>query len=219
VPLLAITPLTEALLPAVVELDRQTLGGLWSLDGYRRELDSPVSDLLVLVAASRVPDDLPDALGFGCLWAIADEAHIVTLMVHPDYQRQGLGQLLLTQLLQRARWRGLERATLEVRASNQPAISLYKKFGFQLIGQRRNYYQATEHDAGEDALIFWRKGLQEQGFESTLVTWQFELGDRLRQQGWSLHSFHPSQTHPPQSPDTIAAPDIRTQATPAEGLP
>lgn len=140
--------LTDELLPAVLELDQICLGGLWTEAGYRREIESPNSDLLVLRAAHQV-------IGLGCIWAILDEAHITTLAIHPDYHRQHLGQLLLTQLLQLARGRGLTHATLEVRKSNHRALSLYQKFGFQTAGERKKYYAD-----GENALILWRSQLQ-----------------------------------------------------------
>jgi [ribosomal protein S18]-alanine N-acetyltransferase len=167
------------MLPAVIALDQQCLGGLWSLDGYQRELDSPNSDLIGLFQRSRVPRD--DALiGFGCLWAILEEAHITILAVHPSYQRQGLGQVLLWQLLQSAHLRGLEWATLEVRPSNQAAIQLYAKFGFQEVGRRRRYYQ----DTGEDALILWRRGLQDAVFQQQLLIWEHSIQLRINQNGW-----------------------------------
>ncbi|MEM7062743.1 MAG: ribosomal protein S18-alanine N-acetyltransferase [Cyanobacteria bacterium P01_B01_bin.77] len=135
--------LTEELLPAVLELDQLCLGGLWTEAGYRREIESPNSDLLVLQTANQV-------MGLGCLWAILEEAHITTLAIHPDYHRQHLGQLLLTQLLQLARGRELTHATLEVRKSNHIALNLYQKFGFQTAGERKKYY-----GDGENALILW----------------------------------------------------------------
>ena len=148
--------LTDELLPAVLKLDHICLGGLWTEAGYRREIDSPNSDLLVLQANKQV-------IGLGCLWAILDEAHITTLAIHPDYHRQRLGQLLLTQLLQSACHRTLSHATLEVRASNQPALSLYEKFGFRTAGQRKRYYKD-----GEDALILWRSQLQTTDYQHHL---------------------------------------------------
>ena len=95
-------------------------------------------------------------VALGCLWSILDEAHITLLFVHPDHRRQGLGQQLLTRLLQSARSRGLAWATLEVSEKNTAALALYHKFGFETIGKRKAYYQKT----GEDALILWLKGLQ-----------------------------------------------------------
>lgn len=96
-------------------------------------------------------------LGSGCLWAILEEAHITTLAIEPDYQGKKLGLLLLSDLLTCALHRGLTRATLEVRASNQKALSLYQKFHFKEAGQRKSYYAD-----GENARILWRNHLQEQ---------------------------------------------------------
>ncbi|MEM8505586.1 MAG: GNAT family N-acetyltransferase [Cyanobacteria bacterium P01_D01_bin.1] len=96
-----------------------------------------------------------ELLGIGCLWAVLEEAHITTLAVEPRYQRKKLGLLLLTQLLLKAYDRGLTRATLEVRLSNQRARSLYQKFDFKEAGERKRYYAD-----GENARILWCSGLQ-----------------------------------------------------------
>jgi ribosomal-protein-alanine N-acetyltransferase len=171
--------LNTTLLPAVVELDRLCFGGLWTLEGYQRELDSPNSDLLVIV-----PEQSSSPLiGLGCYWAILDEAHITILGIHPQYQRHGLGQLMLCALLDRARQRDMARATLEVRASNQSAIFLYQKLGFQVAGRRKRYYT----DTGEDALILWRGGLQSNEFATLLATRSAEIHHRLTEQHWALH--------------------------------
>ena len=177
---LAIAPLTEALLPAAVALDRRCLGGLWTEDGYRRELDSPNSDLLMLQQAG----ESEEMIGVACLWAILEEAHITVLAIDPLYQRQGLGQAMLWMLLACAWKRGLEWATLEVRPSNQAAIGLYKRFDFQEVGTRRKYYAN-----GEDALILWRKGLQHPEFPSTLQQWRQEIAERLERSGWQWHDL------------------------------
>lgn len=139
----------EKHLDALVQLDQLCLGGLWTKEGYQRELSSPNSELLGLFDQQEI------LIGFGCFWAILEEAHITVLMVHPDSQGQGLGKFLLNSLLEAAVKRKLERATLEVRASNDVALSLYKKFGFKVAGTRKGYYKQT----GEDALILWRSGL------------------------------------------------------------
>lgn len=154
--------LTDEWLPAVLALDQICLGGLWTEAGYRREIESPNSDLLLLLVDQTV-------IGLGCLWAILDEAHITTLAIHPDYHRQYLGQLLLIQLLRLARQRTLTHATLEVRTSNHGALSLYQKFGFQTAGRRKRYYSD-----GEDALILWRSQLQTADYEQQLVNLENE---------------------------------------------
>lgn len=172
---LTIAPLVEALLPGAVALDQRCLGGLWTEDGYRREIDSPNSDLLMVQTKA----EQPQMIGLGCLWSILEEAHITILAIDPSYQRQGLGQALLLALLKSAWKRGLEWATLEVRASNQGAIALYQRFGFQEVGRRRKYY-----DNSEDALILWRKGLQHPEFPQQLRQWQSEVEERLVGSGW-----------------------------------
>jgi len=191
---LELKSLTVEQLSAVVKLDQLCLGGLWTEAGYQREIESPNSDLLVLVQsevlAPFIPnhsihpatDNAPTLIGVGCLWAILEEAHITLLGIHPDYQRQGLGQLLLAALLQNARLRGLEWATLEVRASNQAALSLYQKFGFQDVGRRKRYYKDTD----EDALILWRSKIQSPEFAEILLHWQQQIRDRLTLHNWQL---------------------------------
>jgi [ribosomal protein S18]-alanine N-acetyltransferase len=172
---LELKPLDESLLESVVALDQRSLGGMWTIEGYRREIESPNSDLWVLMAGR-------DLVGCGCLWAILEEGHITMLAIDPQVQRQGLGQALLLALLGSARRRGLEWATLEVRVSNRGAIDLYEKFGFERVGERKKYYQ----DTGENALILWRKGLQHPDFEETLRRWQTEMSDRLQKSNWHL---------------------------------
>lgn len=81
----------------------------------------------------------------------AGEAHILTLCVRKEYQGQGLGQLLLQHLIDVAKDHRAEVLLLEVRPSNQNAVHLYHKFGFNEVGTRPGYYPAKE--GREDALI------------------------------------------------------------------
>ncbi|WP_341527259.1 ribosomal protein S18-alanine N-acetyltransferase [Nostoc sp. UHCC 0302] len=170
--------LTPEHLSAILELDQACFGGLWTLEGYQRELESPNSDLLGLFS----PVSSLRLLGMGCFWSILDEAHITILAVHPQYHGQGLGQALLYSLIKTACDRGLERATLEVRASNSAAISLYQKFGFKTAGRRRRYYK----DNDEDALILWISELQEPQFQDNLDNWHTQVSDRLRKSSWHI---------------------------------
>ncbi|MEG4174299.1 ribosomal protein S18-alanine N-acetyltransferase, partial [Microcoleus sp. S13_C3] len=124
----------------------------------------------------------PTLIGIGCLWAILEEAHIIMLAIHPQFQGQGLGQALLLALLKSACDRQLERATLEVRDSNLAAVSLYKKFGFKEAGRRKRYYE----DTGEDALVMWRSGLEKPEFQRYLADEKREICDRLHQKNWHL---------------------------------
>ncbi len=185
-------------LPSAVELDQLCFGGIWAIEGYRRELDSPNSDLLGLWtwetddcesgqnrAGTHHPPPLqvpPMLIGIGCLWAILEEAHIIMLAIHPQFQRQGLGQALLLALLKSAHDRQLERSTLEVRDSNLAAVCLYKKFGFKEAGRRKRYYE----DTGEDALVMWRSGLEKPEFQRYLAVEKVQMCDRFNQKKWHL---------------------------------
>jgi ribosomal-protein-alanine N-acetyltransferase len=176
---LKIQSLTPEHLGELLELDKACFDGFWTMDGYRRELESPNSHFLGLFS----PFSSSALLGMGCIWSILEEAHITILAVHPQYHRQGLGQALLYSLLKTASDRGLERATLEVRASNNGAISLYEKFGFKTAGRRPRYYKDNE----EDALILWVCDLQQPKFFKILDDWHTIVNDRLSQSCWSLN--------------------------------
>ncbi|MBF2064278.1 MAG: ribosomal protein S18-alanine N-acetyltransferase [Calothrix sp. C42_A2020_038] len=175
---LEIQSLTHKHLSALVELDQACFGGLWTLEAYQREIDSPNSVLLGSIS----PPCHNELLGMGCFWSILEEAHITILAVHPLYQNQGLGQALLFSLLKKAFESGLERATLEVRVSNVSAISLYQKFGFKTAGKRRRYYK----DNDEDALVLWLSDIQQPKFADYLDTWLHIITQRLNKSGFSL---------------------------------
>lgn len=182
---LKLHPLEENQLDEVVELDRLSLGGLWTLEGYQREFYSPNGCLLALSMVN-CQTNRGKLIGCGCFWQILEEAHITLLAIHPDYQGRGLGQLLLCALLEDAVKRKLERATLEVRESNQVALSVYEKFGFKVAGRRKKYYQAT----GEDALVLWRGDLHHSSFAPELERWKKRITDRLLSQGFKVLPYN-----------------------------
>jgi [ribosomal protein S18]-alanine N-acetyltransferase len=179
---LKLKPLETEQLEQVVELDKLSLGGLWTLEGYQRELASPNSRLLAISIPKVSASQTEKIVGLCCFWAILEEAHITILAVHPDYQGQGFGKLLLCSLLQEAIAMKLERATLEVRELNHVALSLYQKFGFKIAGRRKRYYQKT----GEDALILWCGDLNQPEFISNLAMWQKQVSELLRENNWKL---------------------------------
>lgn len=81
------------------------------------------------------------------LWEY-DTCHIANIAVHAHYQRNGFGRMLLTDIIQRACYKGMKNVTLEVRASNFAAIGFYLNSGFERYGVYKNYY-----NDGETALI------------------------------------------------------------------
>ncbi|WP_455217118.1 ribosomal protein S18-alanine N-acetyltransferase [Kaarinaea lacus] len=81
----------------------------------------------------------------------ADEAHILNLCVASEFQRRGLGRIMLTTVLDEAKLHDVHNVFLEVRPSNSPALYLYEQLGFNEIGLRKDYYPAK--DGREDAVI------------------------------------------------------------------
>ncbi len=172
---LTIRPIAIAEIDTILLLDRLCFGGLWSIDSYRRELENENSHFLAIAVDPSLEPETGGIVGFGCFWAILDEAHITLLGIHPRYQGRGLGQLLLCALISRSREVEMARATLEVRESNQHAIHIYEKYGFQTIGRRKKYYQ----DTNEDGVIMWRGGLQHPHFQHQLNDWMTELHAKI----------------------------------------
>ena len=90
-------------------------------------------------------------VGYGILSVAAGEAHILNLCVDPTYRQLGYGDRLLDEILMRARRAEVTEIFLEVRPSNESAISLYEKSGFRQIAHRPAYYQARQ--GREDAAV------------------------------------------------------------------
>ena len=86
-------------------------------------------------------------LGFAGFWITADEAHITNIAVREIHRRQGIGELLLISIINLATGLNAGKLTLEVRASNIAAQSLYYKYGFTQVGLRRGYYTNNKEDA------------------------------------------------------------------------
>ncbi|MBT8201036.1 MAG: ribosomal protein S18-alanine N-acetyltransferase [Acidimicrobiia bacterium] len=96
-----------------------------------------------------IVDNGEGIVGYGGLMLAPDEAHVITLAVHPDHRGIGFGADLLRRLFTEARENGAQHLTLEVRASNHSARSLYERFGFQEAGVRKGYY------GNDDAIIMF----------------------------------------------------------------
>ena len=101
-------------------------------------------------------------LGFAAIWVMADEAHLTNIAVRRRHQRQGIGELLLISIIELATQLRANMITLEVRASNTSAQSLYHKYGFVKTGVRPGYYT----DNREDALLMSTESITSTPFQS-----------------------------------------------------
>ena len=102
--------------------------------------------------------------GFAGFWIMADEAHITNIAVRKIHYRMGIGELLLIALIDLATKLNARIITLEVRASNIAAQSLYSKYGFTQVGLRRGYYT----DDGEDGILMSTEDITSARFQAHL---------------------------------------------------
>jgi ribosomal-protein-alanine N-acetyltransferase len=93
--------------------------------------------------------------GYAGLMLTPDGAHVTTVAVDPARRRSGIATLLMCRLHEEALARGCDAMTLEVRASNVGARTLYEQLGYEAAGTRRGYYS----DNGEDAIVMWAYGI------------------------------------------------------------
>jgi ribosomal-protein-alanine N-acetyltransferase len=141
-PPVRIRRLTYSDLPAVLSIERRSFPTPWSLAMFVLELSKP-SGICLAATTDR------GMVGYLICSRYADVWHLMNVAVEPDMRRQGLATMLMQGLFDAA---GPDaRYTLEVRTSNDEAITMYRRFGFRPAGRRRRYY----HDNGEDALIMW----------------------------------------------------------------
>jgi ribosomal-protein-alanine N-acetyltransferase len=133
-------------LEQVTAIDRQSFNLPWPNHAYHYELTTNANALL-WVAEYTLPHGGQRVVGMIVVWLIVDEVHIATIAVDPAYRRLGIGERLLEVALQEGMRRGARQALLEVRAGNQAAQALYRKFGFETVGRRPRFYQDNFEDA------------------------------------------------------------------------
>lgn len=132
--------------PEVFALEQRIFPTPWTQKSYEFELErNPASEQWVIEASSEA--DEAQVVAYSVCWMLGDEMHIANIAVAPRFRRKGLGRRLLAHVLNRAAEKGLQSATLEVRASNQAALVLYARFGFVEIGRRPRYYSDNHEDA------------------------------------------------------------------------
>ncbi len=140
--MMRITEMKAHHVPQVAELEKLCFSAPWSEASITRELTCSYSFWLVAEDDGVVAGYIGSQISF-------PEADVMNVAVRPEYRRRGIGEILVEVLSTHLRNIDCESLTLEVRASNMPAIALYEKLGFTQVGRRPNYYR----DPKEDALI------------------------------------------------------------------
>jgi ribosomal-protein-alanine N-acetyltransferase len=142
-----VEPMDEHDLLEVVEIEETTGLSQWGWEAYRAELEKP--EAVMLVARRNMADELTGRRIGGYIAARlnGDELHVNNIGVWPETRRRGVGGALLGAALELAAGCGAVEAVLEVRASNLPALLMYERLGFAVVGERRKYYREPVEDA------------------------------------------------------------------------
>ena len=137
-------PMTMDDLYDVLEIERLSFSMPWTPDMFIVEFGNDNSCRRVIV-----DDSDGSVLAYMIYWTVLDEAHLMSIAVHPDRRGQGLGALLIENLIAEGREAGITIFSLEVNVRNSVAIAMYERFGFRGFGLRKKYYE----DTGDDALL------------------------------------------------------------------
>jgi ribosomal-protein-alanine N-acetyltransferase len=197
-----IRPMEYEDISQVAQIDREAFPGEWvfrSQSAYKRDLDNPSVRYIVACtqgdmsesqrqAMHKVPwfkrlfgddrnvDTPENIVGFSGFWMMMHEAHIIAIGVRDSYRRLGIGEGLLIATIELAQILNANVVTLEVRASNEIAQELYKKYGFRVVGRRPKYYSSD----GEDAIIMSTDNITSVPFQASLQQWKKAHAQRYR---------------------------------------
>lgn len=131
----------------VYEIEVESFKTPWTKEAFQNEIIiNTLAEYIVLLYDDQI-------IGYGGMWLIVDEIHITNIALATEFRGKGYSKVLIDALIQFGQEKQFEHMTLEVRESNQVAISLYEQFGFVSVGKRPKYYI----DTGEDALVMWKE--------------------------------------------------------------
>ena len=130
----------ETHISQIAALEKRSFSDPWSENSIAGELSSRLSYWLVAVENGEV-------VGYIGSQSVLGQSDMMNVAVHPDHRRKGIAEALILALSADLKERQNQCLTLEVRASNAPAITLYEKLGFDTVGRRPNYYRHPKEDA------------------------------------------------------------------------
>ena len=138
--MMKIISMTADHVPSVAALEAICFSDPWSENSVASELNNPLSLWLIALEDETV-------VGYVGSQTVMGETDMMNVAVHPNHRRQGVARSLIEALVQALKDLESHSLTLEVRASNEPAIALYTDLGFTEAGRRRNYYCNPKEDA------------------------------------------------------------------------
>ena len=124
-------------LSSIAELEKEAFGALNAEKTLLKELENKIAVYIVAISDGKI-------LGYIGIWNVCGEAEIINIAVRPEERRKGVGKFLLEEIFSYLRENDVSSLNLEVRESNISARSLYEKLGFEIIGERKKYYDGKE---------------------------------------------------------------------------
>ena len=148
--MITIEKMKKEYIDEVYEIDKLSVPIPWSKNSIEEEMNNMLAKFIVAKEDEKV-------IGFAMCWFVMDECHIGNIAVHPNFRNQGVATSLLNNLLDNCQEEhGTQNLLLEVRVSNEPAINLYHKLGFEDLVVRKHYYK-NPNGTYEDALIMTKE--------------------------------------------------------------
>ena len=141
-----VVPMTMEDAKELAILDQLCFSVPWSEKSFLEEAKNPLATYFVAKEDEKI-------VGYGGIWNVSGEGQITNIAVHPDNRKKGIASGILKELISNSK--SCEKIFLEVRESNNAAICLYEKYGFEKCGVRKNFY----HSPQENGIIMIRKGM------------------------------------------------------------
>lgn len=177
-PTVHLVPMRRRHLRSVLRIEGQVYPRPWSFTLFLTELSLRSTRHYVV---ARVDSGV---VGYAGLMVSLDEGHVTNIAVDPAWQRHQIGTRLLLNLHRAALARGARHMTLEVRVSNTAAQNMYRRFGYETEGLRKNYYAETK----EDALIMWAHDVDSPAHAARLAAIEAGIrGDTIDGTGAGAH--------------------------------
>ncbi len=135
-----ILPLSPEYIDDIIQVEKECFSEPWSKEAFRELLTHDHAVYFTAVKEN-------SAIGYVGMYKSFDEGAITNIAVHPHYRGRKVATKLLSALIGYCKENGIATLSLEVRKSNKSAISLYEKFGFTLVGERKGFYRKPTEDA------------------------------------------------------------------------
>ncbi len=125
---------------AVAQVEKECFSVPWSEDALKNEISNEGAVFLCAESNGEI-------IGYGGMYTVLDEGYVTNIAVKVPYRKKGVACRIVEGLIDGAKEKGLSFVSLEVRESNEAARNLYFKYGFEIKGKRKRFYEKPTEDA------------------------------------------------------------------------